>query len=1046
MSDDFLPSLSAPEEGVVPADHGDSALNGARTRLAEAYLLAVAVVSAAAPMLVMVMPPPTPRAALTAVTLAVAALAGGAWAAVRQRRRAAAQGRRELHDGGPGPSPAATTPATSEADERRVAASVIGVALASSAGLATAAWWNGAGPTSPLLGFIALHAALAATLAGRAAGWAVGAFGVGAVALLAAAGGGDDGIRIAFAAAQAVLIGSGVGAGTLLARALRHAAQGAVRREQDFRGLLKITADAYWELDPSYQLVALSRERAGGVSADPSLLGVVPWQLPNFSCEPDVLDQLQADLGAHQRFRDLPVSWRGASGTRHFMVSGEPRRDARGVFRGYWGVARDVTDEWQARQALAQTESRYQDLFDRLPTPLVLHRDGRVLDANPAALVLFGFDDFGGMFDIDFAACFAHGESRERLRECTAQASTLPPGEALPVAEFHLVGRGARRAVVRATGVSVQTDGEPAVLSIFVDDTERQATEQVVRRSEALLSHLVASSPDLITLSELESGRYTMVNRAFEQTMGWPADEVVGRSSFDLGHWVDAAEREAFVRQVRKQRRVQDVPLRFRRRDGSVLPMMVSAAHFDMDGRDYLVINARDMSQSERDRLEREAILESASIGIALMRGQRFQVVNPALEQMLGWPTGSLVGESAAVAWPSADAWADLGAQIGPALDRGEQVEVECEVRRRDDSRFVCRLLARAIDPRYPGRGGTIWIVEDVTERRRVAEALARARDDAEAANRAKSAFLANTSHELRTPLNALLGLAQLARAPDLDGMRRTQYLQQITENSQALALIVSDILDLSKIEAGKLTIECEPFDLAALLGAVCRGVAESAELRGLALQLDVDPSIGWVRGDALRVRQILINYLGNAIKFTAEGSVRLFAHRSDSDSGGSVRLEVQDTGPGIDATTRARLFQRFSQADPSTTRRYGGTGLGLSICRELAERMGGAVGVDSRPGAGSRFWVCLPLPPEAPRRAADDEPLCRDVTRDGARVLVVDDNPVNEMIAKAQLEQLGLQVHSVRDGVAALAAVATAEAAGQLYDLVLMDLQMPQL
>ena len=907
----------------------------------------------------------------------------------------------------------------------------------------------GWGSSAPLLGFMTLHAAFAAAIGGLAGGLLVAAVALGGIAWLEAglpaglAGPAAAGAAIAPWVApviQAAVVAVGVASGLIAAWALARFAASADERQRRFQGLLQIAADAYWELDPQYRLRALTAERRGNwPPADASALGQIPWEHPAFACDADALDRLQADLGARQRFRDVRVDWHTADGERHLLVSGEPRFDARGMFRGYWGVARDITDDLRARRALVQTESRFQDLFASIPTPLVLHRSGRVIDANPAAQLLFGFDDAASMVGVDLLALYDGSDSRERARRRIEALQAMAPGESLPVTEFRLVARSGRRLQVRGTGVAMLVDEGPAILSIYVDDTERHQAEQAVRRSEALLSHLVASSPDVILLSELATGRYAMVNQTFERLTGWSAGEVIGRTALEVGIWHDEAEREAFAEQLREHGRVQDLALRLRHRDGQPIPVRVSGARFVMDRRDYLVVNARDMSQAERERLEREAILDNASIGIALTRDQRFQRVNPAFEAMLGWPPGAIVGQPGATVWPSEEAYAAIGRQIGPVLARGEPIEIECEIRRRDGSLFLCRMLARAVDPRHPSQGGTIWIVEDITERRRVDEALARARDAAEAANRAKSAFLANTSHELRTPLNQLVGLAQLARDPATDGTTRTQYLEHIVDSAQLLAQIVSDILDLSKIEAGKLELADEPFDLPAMLRQVQRGYLALAERRGVACAIEVDPALGWVRGDALRVRQILSNYLGNAFKFTAAGEVRMVARRV----GERVRLEVHDTGPGVEPALRERLFRPFTQADDSTTRRFGGTGLGLSICRELAERMGGEVGVASEPGRGSCFWTELPLAVWTPPAATAAAPELPAVVA-GAHVLVVDDDEVNRMVAVAQLERLGVRVGVAGDGQQALDAVAAASAAGDGFDLVLMDLQMP--
>ena len=838
-----------------------------------------------------------------------------------------------------------------------------------------------------------------------------------------------------------IVISSGLAGGLLVSRVVSGYVRSAEEREQRFRGLLTIAADAYWEIDEQYRLVTFKRQgRAGGSMGEVSAVGQVPWEIPEFSIDDDTLDLLRAHLEAREPFRDLPVQWLGVPGqVRHFLVSGEPRRPADAVFLGYWGVARDVSADVQARQALVATESRYLELFTRIPTPLVLHVQGRVLDANPAALNMFGHAELQDMVGQDLLAVFEGGDSRERARRRLESIQHMGAGEALPVAEFRLVGEGGRRIVVRATGVRLDTPDGPAVLSIFVDDTERKKAEDAVRRSEAMLSHLVATSPDVITLTDLQTGRYAMVNRQFERQTGYSATEVVGRTAVELGVWRNPKDRERFVAAIRDQGRVQDLPTEFATKSGGTLSMLVSGARFAMDRREYLVINARDVSEAERERQQREAILQNASIGIAVTRDQRFVIANPRFEQMYGWPAGALVGQSQRVVWDSDEDYQRIGEVLGPTLARGESAEIEIQARRFDGSTFLGRVTGKAIDPSNPVRGGTIWIVDDITERRQVEQALARARDAAEAANRAKSAFLANTSHELRTPLNQLIGLANLAAAPETAEDRRGQYLAQMSDAARALSDIIANILDVSKIEAGKVELESLPFDLGELLRGIQRGYAALAEPRPIALRLEIGEGVdGWVQGDPLRTRQILSNYLANALKFTTAGEVRLQARRLDASR---VRFEVHDTGSGIDEPTQARLFRPFTQADESTTRRYGGTGLGLSICRELATLMGGEVGVQSRLGEGSCFWAELPLPAteqRAPEAAA--VPAQRGALQ-GASVLMVEDNPVNMLIATAMLEQWGVRVEQAADGQQAVQRRAQH---GSLFDAVLMDVQMP--
>jgi PAS domain S-box-containing protein len=557
-----------------------------------------------------------------------------------------------------------------------------------------------------------------------------------------------------------------------------------------------------------------------------------------------------------------------------------------------------------------------------------------------------------------------------------------------------------------------------------------------------MLSHLFATSPDCITLSELPSGRHTLVNAAFTRLTGFAAQEAIGRSASELGIWQDLSDRDRLFAQVETTGTVSDFPVEIRTKSGARKSMLLSAARFAMDRRDYLVINARDVTESERTRLEHAAILERASIGIAFTRDRRFVQANPRFEAMFGWGLGELAGKSGAVVWASDADYAEVGSLATPLLAKGEEFEIEREVRRKDGSLFWCRLLAQVVDRSHPSHGGTIWIADDVTERRRLDQALAAARDAAEAASQAKSAFLANTSHEIRTPLNGLLGLARLALRPDIDTERRQNCLAQILDSAQGLAVILSDILDLSKIEAGKIAIEDVPFPLREPLVGVYQSYRTMAEVKGLEMQLVIGDELPHtVTGDAVRVRQIVTNFVTNAIKFTERGSVRIEAA---SERGDVLRIAVTDSGSGIDPVTQLRLFKPFTQGDSSTTRRYGGTGLGLSICRELARLMGGEVGMHSRLGHGSTFWARLPLRPAA-SSAIEHSTESSDLQRlHGRRVLLVEDNPVNMMIAAATLEQWGVQVAQARDGRMAIEAVHDAAAAGRLFDAVLMDVQMP--
>ncbi len=555
--------------------------------------------------------------------------------------------------------------------------------------------------------------------------------------------------------------------------------------------------------------------------------------------------------------------------------------------------------------------------------------------------------------------------------------------------------------------------------------------------SDRLLVEAFRVCPDYATISEYESGRLLMVTTGFTQLVGWTQDEVQGRTVLELGLWPQPAQRERLIAVLREQNAIQQFSHLLRTRDGMILPVLSSVSSFVHEGVRYLVAVVRDTTESERTRLEFEAIFENAQVGIALIRHGNIRRTNTRFAEMLGWPAQELIGKSAAVVWPTGEVYERANAVFAREFAAGRAVDMEHELARRDGAAVWCRVHGKVIDRASPTQGGTIWIIEDITDAKRNEMALQSARREAETASRAKSAFLANMSHEIRTPLNAIVGLARIALAPSVRMREQRDHLQRILESAEALQDMISGVLDLSKIEAGRLDLEQVDFDLHDLLIGVHAAYAALAASRKLTLVLDLDDRLPrHVRGDPLRVRQIVGNYVGNALKFTDAGNIVL---RARAGRGDRVRFEVIDSGIGIDDATRERLFMPFTQADQSTTRQYGGSGLGLAICRELAQLMHGEVGVTSEVGVGSTFWAELPLAAAAapaPIDAVADESALHDV-----RVLLVEDNPINLLVAETMLAQWGMQVTPAEDGWTAVNLV---EAEPDAFDVVLMDVHMP--
>jgi signal transduction histidine kinase/HAMP domain-containing protein/ActR/RegA family two-component response regulator len=371
--------------------------------------------------------------------------------------------------------------------------------------------------------------------------------------------------------------------------------------------------------------------------------------------------------------------------------------------------------------------------------------------------------------------------------------------------------------------------------------------------------------------------------------------------------------------------------------------------------------------------------------------------------------------------------------------DAKAALNIEVRIRRHPDNAVRWLLIAQT------GRdhGRVVGVMMDITERKEESLALAAAREAADAANAAKSAFLAAMSHEIRTPLNGVLGMAGALERTELS-LRQREMVGVINQSSELLLTILNDVLDISKIEAGKLNLELTAFDLTSAIETVGDLYAEVARQKGLALKLDLAAAPQQpLLGDATRIRQILQNLISNAVKFTEQGQivvrVSTCAH-SPTEVG--IRVEVTDQGIGMTPEQQAQLFEKFSQADSTITRRFGGTGLGLAICRELAVMMGGAISCESAPGRGSSFFLDLTLPIAVNAALPEPNASAPAPTEDMAtalRILAADDNATNRLVLQTLLEQVGLEAVFVANG-----AEAVEQARLQAFDLVFMDVHMP--
>jgi two-component system, sensor histidine kinase and response regulator len=576
----------------------------------------------------------------------------------------------------------------------------------------------------------------------------------------------------------------------------------------------------------------------------------------------------------------------------------------------------------------------------------------------------------------------------------------------------------------------------------FRDITERLRYEEKLQFNQRLMEN----APPIFWI-DCATGRVTYVNPAACHHLGYPADEILGNQIKDYDVDLTAADLSAANEAIRRTGRPVTFESRQRRKDGSVCDVEITSFQTDTpDGATYIAcmkdITRQKLAEQEKKRQEAtlETLINSIPDRIFFkdLEG-RYLGCNAAFAASVGRAPQEIRGLTAYDLFPkeTADEMIAWQTTVRSQLQE-ESHEVWVTYPRGQQVLFETRIL-----PLWDEAGhacGVLGISRDVTERRRAEEEVRRAKEMAEEAARIKTEFLANMSHEIRTPLNAILGLSHLVLKTEL-APRQRDYIAKVQSSGQHLLGLINDILDFSKVEAGKLDLERSDFKLDKLLDNTCNLISEKSRVKGLELVFEVAPDVPPnLVGDSLRLGQILLNYVNNAVKFTDKGeiviSVRVI-ERSDKDV--LLHFRVQDTGIGLTPEQAGRLFQSFSQGDASTTRKFGGTGLGLAICKRLAELMGGEVGVESEQGKGSTFWFTVRLGiGTASRRELVPAPDLR-----GRRALVVDDSDHAREAIVAMLEAMTFVTSGVSSGPAAIDEVVRASLSNDPYDVVFIDWRM---
>lgn len=583
-----------------------------------------------------------------------------------------------------------------------------------------------------------------------------------------------------------------------------------------------------------------------------------------------------------------------------------------------------------------------------------------------------------------------------------------------------------------------------------LEERVRERTGEVKETLEALRTVFDASH-DAIFIHDV-TGRILEANARMLKMYGLSADEI-----HDVSIARDISSRDNAVYRLSSYWRsvLNGEPQNFewkarRPHDGAEFDVEVYLNRIVFHGQQAILTNVRDITvrkESEnriRQTLSKfEAILENSLMGIAMSKGRRLVTINRRGAEIFGRNPADLAGSDLTELLASAGAVTDFVRTARDALSQSGEFNTEQSFHDSEGNTVWCRMYAKAVDQDSLDKG-VIWAWDDITAQRRAQDDLMRAREDAEAANRAKSEFLAAMNHEIRTPMNAIVGMTDITLQTSLTTEQR-DYLKTVMDSAQHLLGIINDILDLSKIEARKLSLDRVDFDLPSHVRTTLKGLEMQTRQKGLDFVLDIAPDIpACVKGDPLSLRQVLMNLVGNAIKFTHKGTIRVHAGPVQTRPGAddprttSVRFEVSDTGIGIPESFMGAIFQSFSQ----TTRAFGGTGLGLAICKQLIGLMGGDISVTSTVGKGSVFSFTVPFEPGAAIPAADDSgPPRPSAPYRPLHILVAEDNEVNIMVTTLRLTEMGHSFAVARTGLEVLELLRR-----EPFDLVLMDIEMPVL
>jgi PAS domain S-box-containing protein len=700
-----------------------------------------------------------------------------------------------------------------------------------------------------------------------------------------------------------------------------------------------------------------------------------------------------------------------------------------------------IFERRQAEDALRESELKHRTLVENSLQGLVVVQDYRVVFANSAAAEITGYSVIQLMsLEPQQVRSIVHPEDQEQAWKRFQDRINGKPVQSRN--EYRFIRKDGTERWIELFSSSIEYQGKPALQAAFIDVTERKQAEKALKNAKQEKEVILDSLVEHVIHHDKEM-KILWPNRAACESAGLTREELIGRHCYEI--WPQRSDpcpdcpvlKAVETDQPQEvQKSTPDGKMWFIRgypvRD--ILGNAVGGVEVTLD------VTERQRAQEElRESEEKYSKLFRYSNDAIFLHDLEGNIldVNQKVLDLFGYTKKEILSLKISDLHPPQ--MQDKCRWAFDKISEDEFVAFEIGFQKRNGKVFTAEVSSSLFG--IGGKKVIQGIVRDITERKRAEAIMRKTKEKAEEANRLKSQFLANMSHEIRTPMNAVIGMTDITLDTNLTDEQR-DYLNTVKLSARALLELLNDILDLSKIEADKIEIENIDFDLRVTVEGVVDTLAPKASAKGLELACMIHHQVpSLLRGDPGRIRQILVNLLGNAIKFTEKGEVIVGVDlQEETKNQATLLFSVTDTGMGIPKENLKYIFESFTQADGSTTRKYGGTGLGLSICKRLIELMKGQIGVDSEPGKGSRFWFSVTL--EKQEELREELPTPPDIR--GMRVLVVDDNKTNRTILVKMLESFGCSAEAVERGSQAIDILKRAARKEKLFDLVLLDMLMP--